>query len=86
MATFNVTGTVTNSDGVSTPFTGAFTTTEAPVINSVSVSPNSAPPGTQRTITINATDPQGEALSYTCQVNGVNATPTAQRNVFTFVA
>jgi hypothetical protein len=86
MATLNITGTVTNASGVATPFTGTITTVEAPVVSSVVVNPASAPAGTMRTITINASDPQGQALTYTCKVNGTNATATAQPNVFTFVA
>jgi len=88
MATFNVTGTVTDADGLSTPFTGSFTTASPPVVNSVTISPQSAPAGTLRTITISATDPNtpGGPLTYTCSVNGTPATATAQANVFTFTA
>ena len=86
MSTLNITGTAVNAAGIATSFTGTITTLEAPVIDGVAVSPQSAPIGTLRTITISAHDPQGQALTYTCQVSGVNATPTGQPNVFTFVA
>jgi len=86
MSTLNVTGVVTNESGASSPFSGAITVIDPPVVNSVVVNPQSAPAGTLRTITVNATDPQEQALTYACKVNGVDATPTAQPNVFTFVA
>lgn len=86
MATLQVTGTVTDAGGLRTPFTGTIVTQSAPVITSVVVSPQSAPTGTLRTITINATDVDGGPLTYTCFVEGVAATATAQPNVFTFVA
>lgn len=80
--TLNITGNAVNSDGVATPFTGTIVVSAAPpVIQSVGVTPpNPQPAGTLRTITINATG----AVSYTCLVNGVAATATAQPNVFTF--
>jgi hypothetical protein len=89
MSTLNVTGTATNSAGLSSPFSGVITVTDPvlpPVIDSVTVSPASAPTGTMRTITITAHDPGGLALTYTCLVNGAAATPTSQPNVFTVVA
>jgi len=86
MSSLAVTGTVTNEAGLSVPFTGIINTLDAPVVSSVSVSPDPAVAGTLRTITIAATDPQGQALTYTCKVNGVDATPTATPNVFTFTA
>jgi hypothetical protein len=86
MSILNITGTATNQAGVATSFTGTISVVDAPVVNSVVVNPQSAPAGTMRTITINATDPQGQPLTFTCKVNGTNATATAQPNVFTFVA
>jgi hypothetical protein len=86
MANLTVTGTVTDAAGLSTPFTGNITTLSGPVISSVVIAPQSAPSGTLRTITINATDPQNSAMTYTCLVAGVAATSTAQPNVFTFTA
>lgn len=84
MTTYNITGTVTNTSGGVANITGSFTTVASPpVINSVVVNPASAPAGTLRTITISATDPQGQALTYTCLVNGVAATTTTSPNVFT---
>jgi hypothetical protein len=86
--TFNVTGTATNTTtGQSSPFSGSFTDSAPPVINSVTITPQAAAPGTLRTITISATDPNTPAspLSYTCLVNGTAATATSQPNVFTFV-
>jgi hypothetical protein len=86
MATLNVTGTVTDGSGLSSPFTGTITVHTAPVIDSVVVTPQAAPVGTLRTITINAHDAEGGTLTYTCFVEGQAATPTAQPNVFTFTA
>lgn len=87
MSSLAVTGTVTNESGLSSPFTGIITVVDAPVIASLDVSPASAAPGTLRTITVNATDPQGQALTYTCKVNGVDATPVAgQPGKFTYTA
>lgn len=87
MATLQVTGTVTDNVGLVTPFTGTIVTQNtAPVVDSVVVSPQSAPTGTARTITITAHDVEGGALTYTCFVEGVAATPTGQPNVFTFTA
>lgn len=87
MSTVTFTGTVTDTAGASAPFTGTITVANAPVISSVSVIPLSAPSGTLRTITINATDPNTPALplKYTCLVNGVAATATSVPNVFTAV-
>lgn len=89
--TLDITGTATNTSGVASQFTGTITITDPvvqpPVISKVDVTPDPAPPNTLRTITINATDPQGQALSYTCKVNGANATPVAgQPNKFTYTA
>ena len=88
MANLTVTGTVTDSAGLSTPFTGNITTLSGPVINGVVITPQSAPAGTLRTITINATDPNTPplALTYTCLVAGTPATATSQPNVFTYMA
>lgn len=86
MATLNVTGTVTDAGGLQTPFSGTIVTQTAPVIDSVNIVPQSAPVGTSRTITINAHDAEGGTLTYTCFVEGVAATQTAQPNVFTFTA
>jgi hypothetical protein len=86
MAILQVTGTVTDSDGVVTSYSGTLTTQSAPVIDSVVITPQSAPIGTLRTITITAHDVDGGTLAYTCNVGGVAATATAQPNVFTFTA
>ena len=86
MATLQVTGTVKDAQGLTTPFTGTINTQSAPVVSSVVVTPDPAPVGTKRTITINAADAEGGPLTYTCFVEGQAATPTAQPNVFTFVA
>lgn len=87
MATVTFIGTVTDSAGASAPFTGTINVANAPIISSVSVVPLSAPAGTLRTITINATDPNTPPLplKYTCKVNNVAATPTAVPNVFTAI-
>lgn len=85
MAVLHITGTVTDSAGLSTPFTGTINTLEYPVVNSVVVTPDPVVAGQEVTITINATDPNGGELTYTCLVDGVAATPVAgQPNQFTF--
>ncbi len=86
MSNLAINGTVTNASGISASFSGNITIVDPPVVVSVTVVPQSAPAGTLRTITIAATDPQGQALVYSCKVNGVDATATAQPNVFTIVA
>lgn len=87
MATLQVTATVTDNAGLQTVFSGMLIDVQnAPVINSVVVTPAAAPAGTLRTITINASDAEGGPLTYTCFVEGQAATPTGQPNVFTFVA
>jgi hypothetical protein len=86
MATLNVTGTVTDATGMVTTYSGTLTTQSAPIVDSVVITPQSAPVGTLRTITINAHDVDGGPLTYTCSVGGVAATATAQPNVFTFTA
>jgi hypothetical protein len=87
MSSLAVTGTTTNEAGLVAQFTGIINVIDPPVVNSVSVSPDPAVAGTLRTITIVATDPQGQNLTYTCKVNGVDATPVAgSPGVFTFTA
>lgn len=87
MSSLAVTGTVTNESGLSSPFTGIITVVDPPVVSGVTIDPASAVAGTLRTITIAATDPQGQNLTYTCKVNGVDASPVAgQPGVFTFTA
>jgi hypothetical protein len=56
----------------------------APVVNSVTVSPNSVAAGGMATVTVSASDPDGDALTYTYSVtqggivpNGATATWTA---------
>ena len=84
MSNKTISGVVADSQGATTPFSGTINITDSPVINSVVVSPDPAPVGTMRTITITATDPQGLALTYTCLVDGIAATPvTGQPNKFT---
>lgn len=81
-----ITGTVTNAGGASAPFSGTIDVVEVPVIDGVSVVPQSAPAGTLRTITVSAHDPGGLPLSYACFVNGFLATPVAgQPGMFTFI-
>ncbi len=58
----------------------------APIIDSVTVIPQSAPTGTLRTITITAHDPNNLALTYTCLVGTQSATATSSSSVFTFMA
>ena len=69
MTTLNITGNATNQAGLVTPFSGTITIVDLvpPVIDGVTVNPQSAPAGTLRTITINAHDPQGQPLTYSLQ-------------------
>lgn len=87
MSTVTITGTVRDSAGATSPFSATATISQSPIISSVSVVPLSAPQGTLRTITINATDPNTPPLplTYTCLVAGVAATATSVPNVFTAV-
>jgi hypothetical protein len=89
MSILTITGTVKNEAGLETAFTGTINVVDPvvrpPVVSSVVVTPASAPVGTLRRITITASDPQGQVLTYTCKVGTQNATPVAgQPNVFTF--
>ena len=83
MPNFSGNVTASNVDGV--PVGSAYTVNviaALAVITSVTVVPLSAPAGTLRTVTINATG----AVSYTCnKPDGTPATATAQPNVFTMV-
>jgi hypothetical protein len=82
-----ISGTVTNAGGASQPFTGTIEIVESPVIDGLTIEPQSAPAGTLRTITINAHDPQGLPLTYECTVDGNPATLVErQPGVFTFTA
>jgi hypothetical protein len=82
MAILQVTGTVVDGDGLSTPFTGTINTSTPPVISSVTIVPQSAPVGTTRMITIVAvgTPP----LTYNLSVSGV-AQPPNSTGIFTVV-
>jgi hypothetical protein len=82
MHTRQFNGTVRNADGSTAPFSGTFTESGVPVIDSVTVVPATAPPGTPRTITIIAHDPDGIAITYECSVDGVSLSPTATPGVF----
>lgn len=88
MSTLTVTGEVKNESNLVATFTATINVIDAPkppVVKSVTVAPDPAPAGTLRTITIVASDPQGQALTYTCKVGTQNATPVAGKpGVFTF--
>ena len=87
MATVTFSGTAVDDAGLSTPFSGTFTTTvpnQGPIINSVTAVPQSAPVGTSRTVTVSATDPEGGPLTYNLTVGGV-AQPSNTTGVFTVV-
>lgn len=87
MSALNITGTVADAAGASSPFSGTITVITPPVVDSVVISPTSGVAGTLFTITINAHDPNvppSTPLAYTVKVNGAAATPTAQPNVFTW--
>lgn len=87
MSSLAVTGTATNESGLSSPFTAIINVIDAPLISGVTISPDPAVAGTLRMITVAATDPQGQNMTYTCKVNGVDATPVAgQPGKFTYTA
>lgn len=87
MSTLQITGTVTDADGNQSSFTGQIVVQNAPVVQSVVVTPLSAPAGTLRQIKINATDADGGPLTYTCFVDGQPATQdAADPSLFTFTA
>jgi hypothetical protein len=84
MAIHNIIVKVTNSGGGSVTGGGTINVVDPPVIQSVTATPDPAPAGTLRTITINATDPAGLALSYTCTVDGIaDPAVTGHPNQFT---
>lgn len=67
MAISPITIKVTDANGLSETFTAFADVQAPPVINSVTVVPQSAPAGTARTVTVSASG--AAPLSYTC--NGV---------------
>lgn len=77
MAVKHITGTIRNTDGATVSFTGTITIAEDPVVALVTVDPDPAPPGTLRTITIKASDPNNLPLTYTCFVDGIPAVPVS---------
>jgi hypothetical protein len=86
MTTVPVTGAVTTSEGATASFNTSYQVASKPVITSVTLSPSSPVPGQTVTVTVFATGPLNDTLSYTCFVNGVAAIATATPGVFTFVA
>lgn len=76
MSTKTISGSVHNTDGSVTPFTGTIVFFDPPVIQSVTVTPSTGAAGTPRTIQITATDPNGLVLTYACSVDGVALTQT----------
>lgn len=79
---------ITNGAGaVSAPASATVDVIDAPVIDSLVVSPQSAVAGTTRTLTINAHDTNTPPLALTYEVTGAAVTPVAGvPNQFTFVA
>lgn len=65
VATINITGSITDTDGNSAPFSQAFTQTAADAItvNSVTGSPLDAPAGTTRTLIVNASSSLDQTLT-----------------------
>ena len=84
MSIKSITGTVTNSAGKSVEFGGQVNIKDDPVVTDVLVTPDPAPSGTMRIITVTATDPRNSILTFTCQVDGLEAKPVDGRpNQFT---
>jgi len=84
MSTKQITGTVRNADGGMAPFSGTISIAGIPVINSVTVTPQSAVVGTPRIIRVLATDPDGLALTYECSVDGVALVQSATLGEFSW--
>lgn len=91
MTTRRVRTSVTDSDGNVTTWEGAMVTQHAPTISGAIV-PQSSQGEAPRTITLTASDVDGGALTYTCEVETAEnsnvyapATATGQPNVFTVV-
>lgn len=82
MSTKQITGLVSNTDGSTAVFSGTIVVSEPPIVQSVTVLPALAGAGVPRSITIVASDPNGEALNYQCSVDGVALAPTATPGVF----
>ena len=78
MKTKTISGAVTDDKGNSVPYSGMINVDEI-TITGVTVAPDPAPPGKLRIITVTATNPLNKNLSYTCQVDGVDATPVEGR-------
>ena len=77
VATLNISGTVTDTDGNSVPISAVANQTASDVItvNSVTVTPVSAVAGTSRTLTVNATSSLGQTLTVVVQAPGITFTP-----------
>lgn len=86
-ATLNITGSVTDADGNSAPFTATATQSTADVVTivSVTVTPADGPVGTARTLTVVAKSSQSEVLTATVEATGVTFTPVAGQPAGTFV-
>jgi hypothetical protein len=89
MSTIQITGTVSDNAGNSVPFTAAANVSAQDVITIVSatVSPDPAPAGTMRTLTVVATSSLGLPLTATILVipNGPVFTPVGGQPAGTFV-
>lgn len=77
VATLNITGTVTDKDGNSVPFsaTANQSASDLITISSVTVTPDPAVAGTMRTLTVVAVSSLGEVLTATVSATGVTFTP-----------
>ncbi|MDD1679686.1 MAG: hypothetical protein LUO93_10960 [Methanomicrobiales archaeon] len=78
MKTKTITGAVTDERGNSIPFSGTINVEEL-MVTSLTVTPDPAPPGKLRVINITVANPQNKSLTYTCQVDGTDATPVDGR-------
>jgi hypothetical protein len=87
VATLNITGAVTDTDGNTAPFTATANQsgTDLVTISSVNVSPDPAVAGTLRTLTVVAVSSLGETLTATVSATGVTFTPVTGQPAGTFV-
>lgn len=84
MSTINITGTITDSAGNSATFSTSATEDSVSIV-SATVSPDPAPPGTTRTLTVVATSSAGLPLTATLNpVSGITFTSVPNQPAGTF--
>lgn len=85
MPTINITGTITDADGATATFSTSANTDMVTIV-SATVTPDPAPPGTLRTLTVVATSAAGLTMTATVDpVDSITFTPVAGQPAGTFV-